>query len=59
MSKPYKEITKSEFNKNYNVVKVLTTKSDIMNEIKDIKTRLTNVETKLDNVIKLNNLKIK
>lgn len=33
MAKPYIEITKTEFNKNYNVVKVLTDKIEIMKQL--------------------------
>lgn len=34
MAKPLQEISKTDFSKNYNVVKVLTTKTDIMNFVK-------------------------
>lgn len=34
MAKPYIEISKTEFNKNYNVVKVLVNKQEIMDFVK-------------------------
>ncbi|MCQ3914438.1 MAG: hypothetical protein MJ201_01285 [Mycoplasmoidaceae bacterium] len=37
MAKPLQEISKTEFSKNYNVVKVLTDKLEIMEQLKTFK----------------------